>query len=81
MISLRAQFEDGSVVDAEGCNFDVAVVMLRTALAAVAQGTEARRAETVKHGSVHDGPVRASECAQDASPTQVTPSSNGETKP
>jgi hypothetical protein len=22
-----------------------------------AQGTEARRAETVKHGSVHDGPV------------------------
>jgi hypothetical protein len=29
-----------------------------------AQGTEARRAETAQQGSVHDGPVRDSECAQ-----------------
>jgi hypothetical protein len=28
-----------------------------------AQGTEARRAETLQDGSVHDGPVRDSECA------------------
>lgn len=31
-----------------------------------AQGTEARRAETVQQGSVHDGPVRHSEATADA---------------
>jgi hypothetical protein len=29
----------------------------------LAQGTEARTAETLQDGSVHDGPVRDSECA------------------
>jgi len=42
---------------------DFADLLVRRA----AQGTEARRAETLKDGSVHDGPV-AKPCAHNPSP-------------
>lgn len=61
---LRALFEDGTEAEVKAADFEEAVARLRFACFPSAQGTEAQRAETVKQGSVHDGPVRDSECAQ-----------------